>query len=80
MQHNDTAAQERQEEKWAERSGSRSRVGSDYSRSSKRESLFLDHEHQRRDPGLSTTHSPVLGRTSASFVTQVSFLVTSLTI
>ncbi|XP_071737109.1 RNA-binding KH domain-containing protein PEPPER-like [Rutidosis leptorrhynchoides] len=63
MIHNDTATQE---DPWVERSSSRSRVGHDYPRSSNRELASYG-----RDYGLSTSHSPVLGSTSASFVTQV---------
>nr|XP_043628337.1 RNA-binding KH domain-containing protein PEPPER-like [Erigeron canadensis] len=83
--HDPSATQEHQLETWAEKSlvhtGSYSRVDSPLS--VKRESLYLDRESQResrysssgvlyygRETGLSRTHSPAHGRTSA-FVTQV---------
>ncbi|KAJ9550732.1 hypothetical protein OSB04_014777 [Centaurea solstitialis] len=90
--HNAAATQEGQAEPWAETSvlhGSHSRVGSDYSLSMKRESLFVNREPQResqfsssglsfygRDPGgLTATRSPALGGTVSPFVTQVAHTI-----
>ncbi|XAR63746.1 hypothetical protein NMG60_11023795 [Bertholletia excelsa] len=84
--YNTTVPQERQMESWADKSygASQAGIGTDYSLSSKRESLYLERESHLephippsgisvygKDTGLSGLHSTGLGRASGPIVTQI---------
>lgn len=89
LQYNATISQDRQVDTWAEKSfpntTSQGGLGTDFSISLKRDSLFIDRETQLeskipppsrislygQDPGLSGVRSSGLGRPAAPIVTQV---------